>query len=136
MIGYRDERYLYFGRAAARIDDVANYIPARLSAVCIGAASAFTTGRLRQALRTCLSDARKHLSPNAGYPESAMAGTLGVQLGGDAIYCGAVEHRAVLGIAERGLPVEDIDAACSILRVATAIAFVSLALVRNVVARR
>jgi hypothetical protein len=79
MIGYRDERYLYFGRAAARIDDVANYIPARLSAVCIAAASAFTTGRLRPALRTCLADARKHLSPNAGFPESAMAGALGAQ---------------------------------------------------------
>lgn len=136
MLGYRDERYLYFGRAAARIDDVANYIPARFSALCIVAASAFTTGRLRQALRTCLSDARKHLSPNAGFPESAMAGALGVQLGGEAIYDGEVEHRAVLGIAERGMMVEDIAAARSILRVATAIALVSLALFRNVVARR
>ena len=136
MIGYRDERYLYFGRAAARIDDVANYIPARLSAVCIVAASAFTTGRLRQALRTCLADARKHLSPNAGFPESAMAGALGVQLGGDAIYGDEVEHRAVLGIAQRGLTVEDIAVARSILRVATAIGFVSFALIRNVVARR
>jgi adenosylcobinamide-phosphate synthase len=136
MIGYRDERYLYFGRAAARIDDVANYIPARLSAVCIAAASTLTTGRLRPALRTCLADARKHLSPNAGFPESAMAGALGVQLGGDAIYGGEVEHRAVLGIAERGLTVEDIAAARGILRFATAIAFVSFALVRDVVARQ
>jgi adenosylcobinamide-phosphate synthase len=136
MIGYRDERYLYFGCAAARIDDVANYIPARLSAVCIAAASAFTTGRLRPALRTFLADARKHLSPNAGFPESAMAGALGVQLGGDAIYGGEVEHRAVMGIAEREPRVEDIAVARSILRVATAIAFVSFALVRNVVARR
>jgi hypothetical protein len=136
MIGYRDERYLYFGRTAARIDDVANYIPARISAVCIAAASAFTTGRLRPALRTCLADARKHSSPNAGFPEAAMAGALGVQLGGDAIYGGEVEHRAVLGIADRELKVEDIAVARSILRVATAIAFVSFALVRNVVARR
>jgi adenosylcobinamide-phosphate synthase len=136
MIGYRDERYLYFGRAAARIDDVANYIPARLSAVCIAAASAFTTGRLRPALRTCLADARKHLSPNAGFPESAMAGALGVQLGGEAIYDGEVEHRAVLGVAERELTVADIASARSILRVATAIGFISFALVRNVVTRR
>jgi len=135
-IGYRDERYLYFGRAAARIDDAANYIPARLSAVCIAAASAFTTGRPRRAFRTCLADARKHLSPNAGFPESAMAGALGVQLGGDAIYGDEVEHRAVMGVAERELKVADIAAARSILRVATAIAFVSFALVRNVVARR
>ncbi len=136
MIGYRVERYLYFGRAAARIDDVANYIPARLSALCIVAASAFTTGRLRPALRTCLADARKHVSPNAGFPESAMAGALGTQLGGDAIYGGTIEHRAVLGVAQRELTVEDISVACNILRVATAIGFVSFALVRNVVARR
>jgi adenosylcobinamide-phosphate synthase len=136
MIGYRDGRYLYFGRAAARIDDAANYIPARLSAVCIAAASAFATGRLRPALRTCLTDARKHLSPNAGFPESAMAGALGVQLGGEAIYDGEVEHRAVLGVAERELTVADIASARSILRVATAIGFISFALVRNVVTRR
>ena len=135
-IGYRDERYLYFGRAAARIDDVANYIPARLSAVFIAAASAFATGRLRLALRTCLADARKHLSPNAGFPESAMAGALGVQLGGEAIYGGEVEHRAVLGVADREPTVADIAAARSILRVGTTIAFVILALVRNVVVRR
>ena len=136
MIGYRDERYLFFGRAAARIDDIANYIPARFSAVCIAAASVFTTGRPRPTLRTCLADARKHLSPNAGFPESAMAGALGVQLGGDASYGGEVERRAVLGIADRGLTVEDICSARSILRVATAIAFISFALFRNVVAHR
>ena len=136
MIGYSDERYLYFGRAAARIDDVANYIPARLSAVCIAAASAFTTGRMGPALRTCLFDARKHSSPNAGFPESAMAGALGVQLGGDAIYGGKIVHRAMLGIVERELTVADIASARSILRVATAIGFVGFALVRNVVARR
>lgn len=65
-----------------------------------------------------------------------MAGALGVQLGGDAIYGDEVEHRAVLGIAQRGLTVEDIAVARSILRVATAIGFVSFALIRNVVARR
>ena len=106
------------------------------AAVCIVTASAFTTGRLRQAFRTCLADARKHLSPNAGFPEAAMAGALGVQLGGDATYGGEVEHRAVLGVAEREPTVADIAVARSILRVATAIAFVSFALVRNVVARR
>lgn len=136
MIGYRDEKYLYFGCAAARIDDVANYIPARLSAVCIAAASAFTTRRLRLALWTCWVDAQKHLSPNAGFPESAMAGALGVRLGGEAIYGGAVEHRAVLGVAERELTVADIAVARSILRIAVAIGFVSFAVIRNVVVRR
>jgi cobalamin biosynthesis protein CobD/CbiB len=65
-----------------------------------------------------------------------MAGALGVQLGGDAIYGGEVEHRAVLGIAERKLTVADIASARSILRIATAIGFISFALVRDVVMRR
>jgi adenosylcobinamide-phosphate synthase len=136
MIGYRDERYLYFGRAAARIDDITNYIPARLSAVCIAAASAITTGRLRPAFRTCFADARKHASPNAGYPEAAMAGALGVQLGGEASYGGEVEHRAILGSVERELTVEDIAVARNTMRVATAIGFVSFAMIQNVVASR
>jgi adenosylcobinamide-phosphate synthase len=131
MVGYRDQNYLYFGRAAARIDDAANFIPARLSALCIAVASTFTTRRLGQALRTCLADARKHASPNAGFPESAMAGALGVQLGGDAIYGGEVEHRAVLGIAERELTAGHIAVARSIMRLATAIAFVSFVLIRH-----
>ena len=66
MIGHRDERYLYFGRAAARIDDAANLIPARLSAVCIAAAAAFTTRRSIQAIRACVADARKHLTSQCG----------------------------------------------------------------------
>ena len=136
MIGYRDERYLYFGRAAARIDDVANYIPARFSALCIAAAAALTTRRLRPALRTCLADARKHLSPNAGFPESAMAGALGVQLGGDGVYGGEVEQRAVMGCAVREPTVDDISVARNILRLATAIGFVILALLRSAVVRR
>ncbi len=135
MIGYRDERYLYFGRAAARIDDVANYIPARFSAVCIAVAAAFTTGRVCAALRTCWADARKHSSPNAGFPEAAMAGALGVQLGGNAFYDGTVEHRAVLGRAERAMDVDDITVARRVVRIAATIAFISLALMRNLVVR-
>jgi adenosylcobinamide-phosphate synthase len=136
MIGHRDERYLYFGRAAARIDDAANLIPARLSALCIAASAAFTTRRSLEAIRTCVADARKHLSPNAGFPESAMAGALGVQLGGAAIYDGQLEHRAVIGVEEREPTAEDIRVARSILRISTVIACVSLALVRNAVMRR
>jgi adenosylcobinamide-phosphate synthase len=136
MIGHRDERYLYFGRAAARIDDAANLIPARLSALCIAASAAFTTRRSLEAIRTCVADARKHLSPNAGFPESAMAGALGVQLGGAAIYDGQLEHRAVIGVEEREPTAEDITVARSILRISTVIACVSLALVRNAVMRR
>ncbi len=132
MIGYRDERYLYFGRAAARLDDVANWIPARLSAICIAIAAQLTAGRAREAAAVVISDARSHASPNAGYPEAAMAGALGVRLGGAAIYGGELEQRAVLGKSGREAGVADIGAARNLLRIATLVAFVVLAAARSI----
>jgi adenosylcobinamide-phosphate synthase len=89
MIGHRDERYLYFGKAAARIDDVANYIPSRVTALCVIAASApSANARPRGAWDVWLRDGGKHKSPNAGQPEAAMSGALGVRLGGDNRYDG------------------------------------------------
>jgi adenosylcobinamide-phosphate synthase len=132
MIGYRDARHLYFGRAAARLDDAVNFGPARVTALCLAAAAALTLGRGGAALRACRADARRHASPNAGFPEATMAGALGIELGGDAIYAGEVEHRARLGRAERAAAVDDIATARRLMRIATAIGFGLLALVRYV----
>jgi adenosylcobinamide-phosphate synthase len=82
MIGYRSERYIDFGRTAAKIDDGANYFPARLAAPIITAAAALTGGRATAAWRIARRDGRKHLSPNAGIAEAAFAGALGIRLGG------------------------------------------------------
>ena len=82
MIGYRSERYIDFGRTAAKIDDGANYIPARLAAPIISAAAALTGGRATAAWRIARRDGRKHPSPNAGIAEAAFAGALGIRLGG------------------------------------------------------
>jgi adenosylcobinamide-phosphate synthase len=131
MIGYRDARHLYFGRAAARLDDAVNFVPARVTALCL-AAAALTLGRGGAALRACRADARRHASPNAGFPEATMAGALGIELGGDAIYAGEVEHRARLGRAERAAEVGDIATARRLMRIATAIGFGLLALMRYV----
>lgn len=136
MIGYRDRRYLYFGRVAARLDDAANLAPARLTALCLSAAAAALFGRGVPALRASRADARKHASPNAGYPEAAMAGALGIELGGDAVYAGEMEHRARLGRAERAPAVGDIAAARRLLRAAAAIGFAALALARYALCRR
>jgi adenosylcobinamide-phosphate synthase len=133
MIGYRDERYLYFGRAAARLDDVANWIPARLTAICIAIAAQLPAGRAHEAAAAVIADARSHASPNSGYPEAAMAGALGVKLGGAAIYDGDLEPRAILGGAGREASVADIGAARNLLRIATLVAFVVLAAVRSIV---
>ena len=82
MIGYRNERYIAFGRTAARIDDGANFIPARLAAPIMTAAAALLGLRASAAWRIARRDGRRNLSPNAGIPEAAVAGALGVRLGG------------------------------------------------------
>jgi adenosylcobinamide-phosphate synthase len=132
MIGHLDERYIYFGRAAARLDDAANFVPARVTGLCLAAAAALTLGRGGAALDACRADAQKHASPNAGFPEATMAGALGIELGGDAVYAGEVEHRARLGRAERAPSVADIARARRLMRIATAIGFCLLALLRYV----
>jgi adenosylcobinamide-phosphate synthase len=88
MIGHADARYYYFGKAAARLDDGANYLPARLTAVAIVAVSWLSKANARDAWKAWLEDGSRHKSPNAGQPESAMAGALGVQLGGGNFYRG------------------------------------------------
>jgi len=133
MIGHRDEHYAYFGRFAARLDDVANWIPARVTALCIIAASELWLRRGRDAYAICRRDAGKHESPNAGYPEAAMAGGLGVQLGGLAVYEGETMERATLGDAECPSTIDDIASARMIFKIATAIAFVAMAVLRALV---
>src|ERR1700761_7450625 len=83
MIGHAGEHYFYFGKTAARLDDVANYLPARATALAI----AMAAGSL-SSMRTWRRDGGKHKSPNAGQPESAMAGALRVRLGGENTYAG------------------------------------------------
>lgn len=99
MVGYRTERYREFGWASARLDDAANWAPARLTAVAISLSAAFLFGTGFAAWRTCRRDARRHPSPNSGWPEAAMAGALGVQLGGLNRYGGIAELRPRLGDA-------------------------------------
>ena len=97
MIGYRSERYRDVGWASARLDDVVNWIPARLTALSIIVAASLRLRRGQASWRICRRDARRHPSPNSGWPEAAMAGALGVQLGGVNAYGGLVEERGTLG---------------------------------------
>lgn len=93
MIGYKDQRYKDFGYFAARIlDDATNYIPSRLTALLM-----LLVAPSRRAVRTVWRDARKHASPNSGYPESALAGILGVQFGGPNIYHGMLVEKPYIG---------------------------------------
>ncbi|HEV8723112.1 MAG TPA: adenosylcobinamide-phosphate synthase CbiB [Candidatus Binatia bacterium] len=88
MIGYRTERYFYFGKVAARLDDAMNFIPARLTALFIVLATLAARLNPARALRIAWRDHANHLSPNAGYPEAALAGAFGIRLGGPSIYFG------------------------------------------------
>ncbi|MCP5048904.1 MAG: adenosylcobinamide-phosphate synthase, partial [bacterium] len=97
MVGYKNEKYLYFGRAGARMDDVSNLIPARLSTLLIPAASLFCFTNGARAFVTAWRDGLKHSSPNAGYPEAAIAGALGVQLGGTNYYHGRESVKPLIG---------------------------------------
>jgi adenosylcobinamide-phosphate synthase len=97
MVGYRSARYRRFGWAAARLDDVANWAPARLSAVLAAACAPVAGGSPGGALRAARRDGGRHPSPNAGCPEAAFAGALGLRLGGASTYQGVTESRPELG---------------------------------------
>ncbi|MFD9435074.1 cobalamin biosynthesis protein [Streptomyces sp. NPDC060002] len=113
MVGHRSPRYLRYGWAAARLDDVAGWPGARLTAVLAAVAGDDPRG----ALRAWRADARKHPSPNAGPVEASFAGALGVRLGGTLSYAGRVEHRPVLnGAAGRPVVARDIERAAWLSR--------------------
>jgi adenosylcobinamide-phosphate synthase len=104
MIGYKNDRYIRFGWAAARLDDVANYIPARITAGLIVFGAVISRLRWRTAIRAILRDAQLQPSPNAGYPEAALAGALGVRLGGLNYYFGRPAQKPFLGD-----PIEELE---------------------------
>jgi adenosylcobinamide-phosphate synthase len=98
MIGHADQRYFYFGKTAARLDDVANYFPSRLTALALAMAAGIGSATsAKSALSIWQRDGGKHKSPNAGQPESAMAGALQVRLGGDNTYAGEPITAPLLG---------------------------------------
>jgi len=118
MVGHRDARYEHFGWASARLDDLANWVPARMTAGLIAVTSGIVAGRWQpvvESWRTWLRDGSKHPSPNSGRPEAAMAGALGVQLGGLNYYDGQPQERPRIGEGRRILDRQDIETASRIL---------------------
>lgn len=108
MIGYKNQRYLQFGRAAAKLDDAANYLPSRLAAVFWIAAAGLTGQDAPNAWRIWRRDRRNHVSPNSAQTESACAGALGVQLAGPAYYFGEYYNKPTIGDAKRPIEPRDI----------------------------
>jgi adenosylcobinamide-phosphate synthase len=97
LVGYRNEPYREFGWASARIDDIANFVPARVTAALVWAAALLPSFSARRSLRVTFRDAARQPSPNSGFPEAAFAGALGVQLGGLNYYQGKPTYKAPLG---------------------------------------
>ena len=108
MLGYKNEKYLYFGRAAAKLDDAANYLPSRLAGLLWCAAAALTGNNPKGAWRIWRRDRRSHASPNSAQTESACAGALGVQLAGPAYYFGEYYAKPTIGDPLRPIEPEDI----------------------------
>lgn len=119
IFGYRNDRYRLFGWTAARLDDVANYLPSRLSVPFLVLAAGLTGHSMRSACRILVRDHRNHASPNAGLPEAAVAGALEVQLGGPATYFGDWIEKPTIGDSVREIRAADILHANRIVIVAT-----------------
>lgn len=130
MIGYTDERCLRFGRTAAKLDDAANWLPARLSGCLLIAAAALTGLDAANARRIYRRDRYCHASPNSGHPEAACAGALGVALAGDAYYGGKLCRKPPIGDPLRPVRAGDIPAAVRLMYVSTVLFLPAACLIR------
>ena len=126
MVGYKNERYLDFGRAAARVDDVLGFVPARLAALCMIAAAPVAGLSAKGAWRIWRRDRFNHASPNSAQTESAMAGALGVELAGSAVYFGKLVEKPTMGDATRSIEREDVRRANRLMVLASALSLVVL----------
>ena len=115
MLGYKNEKYLYFGRTAAKLDDVVNYIPARISGWLMALSSVFAGLDVKNAVKIYKRDRRNHASPNSAQTEAAMAGALRVQLAGNAYYFGKLYEKPTIGDDLRSVEAEDIKRANRLL---------------------
>lgn len=123
MVGYKNEKYLYFGRAAAKLDDLLNWIPSRLTGFLFVVAAFLLPGMNgKEAFAIWRRDRRNHKSPNSAQSESACAGALGVQLAGDAWYFGKLNHKPTIGDAHRPVEPEDIARANRLMYLASVLA--------------
>lgn len=115
MVGYKNDKYYDFGKCAAKLDDILNFIPARVSAACMAAASFFCRLDWKNAVRIFKRDRYCHASPNSGQTEAVCAGALNIQLAGDAYYFGKLCHKPVIGDNKRKPVAEDIRLAIRLL---------------------
>lgn len=107
-VGYKNDKYYYLGFASAKIDDIANYIPARLGVILLSIGSLFVGFNFKDALKIGIRDRKNHKSPNCAFSEGAVAGALGIQLGGTNVYFGKEVYKPTIGDKKREIEIEDI----------------------------
>ncbi len=129
MVGYKNDKYIYFGRFSAKLDDVFNYIPSRISALAMIGAAYIGGLDGKSAARIWKRDRRNHSSPNSAQTESACAGALGVQLGGNAYYFGKLYEKPTMGDPDRKIEGEDINRACRLMYIASIICLCAFELI-------
>jgi len=134
MVGYTDEKYCNFGWASARSDDLANYLPARITGFLLVTAAFLLGNDWRNALSTMRKDGSKHASPNSGYPEAAVAGALKIQLGGTSYYRGIARTTPFLGREAATLNEQTIGDAVRMMYCASTLMFLFCLLVLGVIA--
>ncbi|NCB91053.1 MAG: cobalamin biosynthesis protein CobD [Clostridia bacterium] len=133
MVGYKNDKYRYFGTAAARLDDVVNYIPARLAA-WIMILAAYTNGMNgKQAMKIYRRDKNKHASPNSAHTEAVMAGALEIQLAGDAWYFGKLHKKKFIGDPIRPVEIEDILRSHELMYATAVLAFLIFGTIRTLI---
>lgn len=121
MVGYKSEKYFYLGRISARWDDIANYLPARITAIYIMIASFLLRYDTKEAWQVWIRDCRQHPSPNSGHAEATVAGALGVRLGGTNYYNGQESRRPYMGNGYKILDAEDIIRVIKIMYLTSAL---------------
>lgn len=131
MLGYKNEKYLYFGRCAAKLDDAVNYLPSRIAAWIMIFACFFLGMDAKRARKIYLRDRRNHASPNSAQTEAVMAGALGVQLAGNAFYFGKLYEKPTIGDPLRPVEAEDIPRANRLLYASSFVALWIFLLVRS-----
>ncbi|ADL51961.1 adenosylcobinamide-phosphate synthase CbiB [Clostridium cellulovorans] len=135
-IGYKNDKYLYFGRIAAKLDDVANFLPSRIAGIFLILAALFLGYDFKEATRIFLRDRYNHSSPNSAQTEAACAGALGIKLGGDNYYFGKLVHKKTIGDANKAIDCETIKKANNLLYGTSIIAIVIVCLLRYSVLMR
>ncbi len=136
MLGYMNEKYKYIGFFPAKVDDVVNFIPARITGILMCLVAFVVKGSLLESFKVMFRDRKNHKSPNCAYPEAAAAGAMKIQLGGTNVYFGEVVHKPTIGDKKKELNFEHINESIKLMYAAQALMMIAYILVVSIMIRK